>query len=216
VFGIASYTYLSFRAVAPLIGAALFIIHIKEILKSKQTLLYLLLPGILVGGFLIRDLMSPTAAIRFSGTNFLSHSSELLEINEKEMAYDGTLGINIPRRILHDSLIYSGFQIISRAYLSHFSADFLLYGIGHKQESSIFKRTYVSLDATMYGIGAVCIVCDTTENDNRRRPFVDTDPAASCIHHMGCTPCDPHARPICRIGISCGTWTLCNSRLHKE
>ncbi len=139
VFGIASYTYLSFRAVAPLIGASLFLIHIKEILKSRQTLLYILLPGILVGGFLVRDLMSSTAAIRFSGTNFLSHSSELLEINEKEMAYDGTLGINIPRRIIHDSPIFSGFQIIARAYLSHFSADFLLYGTGHKQESSIFS-----------------------------------------------------------------------------
>ncbi len=139
VFGIASYTYLSFRAVAPLIGALLFIIHIKEILKNRTMLLSLLIPGILVGGFLIRDLMSPTAAIRFSGTNFLSHSSELLEINEREMAYDGTLGINIPRRIIHDSPIFSGFQIIARAYLSHFSADFLLYGIGHKQESSIFS-----------------------------------------------------------------------------
>lgn len=139
VFGIASYTYLSFRAVAPLIGFSLCIFYIKDIISSKKNLMYILIPGILVGGFLIRDLMSPTAAIRFSGTNFLSHSSELLDINEKEMAYDGTLGINIPRRIIHDSPIFSGFQIISRAYLSHFSADFLLFGIGHKQESSIFS-----------------------------------------------------------------------------
>ena len=51
VFGIASYTYLSFRAVAPLIGALLFIIHIKEILKNRTMLLSLLISGSLVGGF---------------------------------------------------------------------------------------------------------------------------------------------------------------------
>lgn len=138
LFGFAAYTYLSFRAVAPLIGLTLFIIYAKQ-LWSEKKLWYVLLPGMLVAVFLVRDLTSPTAQIRFTGTNFLSHKSELLEINEKEMAYDGTLGIDKPRRIIHDWPVHSASRIISRAYLSHFSPDFLLFGIGHKQESSIYS-----------------------------------------------------------------------------
>lgn len=138
-FGLASYTYLSFRIVAPLVGLGMFIVNIKQFISNRKLLISVLIPAIIVGVLLLRDVTGRNALARFSGTNFFSHSSELLEINEKEMKLDGLLGINIPRRLIHDSLVLASASIITRAYLSHFSADYLIFGIGHKQESSIYS-----------------------------------------------------------------------------
>ena len=138
-FGLSAYTYLSFRIISPIVGLGLVILYSEIFKRNKRLLMFVLMPAIFLGALLLRDSLSPDVRIRFSGTNFLSHSSELIEINEAEMKQDGKLGINIPRRIIHDSPYISNLRIISRAYLSHFSFEFLLFGDGHKQESSIFS-----------------------------------------------------------------------------
>ncbi len=136
-FGLALYSYLGQRGVVPVLTVILVLMFAKKLLsKARKSRilklsigLFLLITGIFWTSLLF-DMTGPEGTIRYKATNIFEHNEER-QRNFDEIMYDGTLGINIPRRILHHSGIV-GLELITRGYLVHFSPDFFFFDLGQQ------------------------------------------------------------------------------------
>lgn len=136
-FGLSQYSYLSQRVVVPLLVITLLILFREQINslwknRTKKTILVVSLSAFLAVGFgymLYLDAKAPEGSLRYKATNIFDHSEYVYNHTNEEIAYDGTLGINLPRRIFHNNFTTS-LGLVTRAYLSHFSPDFFFFEEG--------------------------------------------------------------------------------------
>jgi len=133
-FSMTLYTYLSFRVITPLVIIVLVLCYLKEVkhifFTKKLTLAISILIFLLFAAYVARD-MAKTGHVRFTGTSIFNIPDAYTH-NDKQMMYDATLGINLTRRLLHDSKLVTHFEQVSRGYLTHFSPDFLFFDLGQK------------------------------------------------------------------------------------
>jgi len=127
-FGLAAYSYLTFRVLVACMFPVFLFLYGRDIYnKTRLTIRYLTI--VLSLFFIIAlsvELFGGGAHIRYSGSNVFDNNYEY-EIALKQMKYDAIKGINIPRRIYHDSEIFTSAMIVFRGYLSHFSPEFLFF-----------------------------------------------------------------------------------------
>lgn len=130
LFFISQYTYLTFRFITPLFLIVLVIIYGKKFLK-KNIAIYatcgLLIIFSMVLGY---DSFVNRNSSRINGIAAVTPYNDEYQQDISDLRYDGTLNINIPRRIFHDSHFFSSLDIISHNYLFHFSPQFLFYNLG--------------------------------------------------------------------------------------
>ncbi len=134
-FGLAQYTYLSFRVIVPPTVVLLIFLYRKELWKGFIGNKLPFVVAIVIFSTFFLSVMNDTflkgAHVRFIGTNVLNDRATYVH-NEKQMFYDAGLGINLLRRFFHDSLLFNSFELVSRGYLTHFSPDFLFFDLGQK------------------------------------------------------------------------------------
>jgi 4-amino-4-deoxy-L-arabinose transferase-like glycosyltransferase len=127
-FGLAAYSYLSYRVLAAAVFPVAVVLLGKAILI--RTARKHLVPAVILGGIiavaLAAELLWGGVHIRYTGANAFSDNQQYV-INEREMTYDAIKGINIPRRLYHDTEWFATLTIVARGYLSHFSPDFLFF-----------------------------------------------------------------------------------------
>ena len=133
-FGLTLYTYLSFRVIVPIVIVLLVVCYLKEVRRAFSTQKFSFAISILIfllfAVYVTRDMVK-TGHVRFTGTSIFNIPDAYTH-NEKQMMYDATLGINLTRRLLHDSKLVTHFEQVSRGYLTHFSPDFLFFDFGQK------------------------------------------------------------------------------------
>lgn len=141
MFLLATYSYLSFRVLAPLIGVTLLIIYRKECFTLPKKILIGLSVGVLlVFVILLTDMRMHQGHIRFSGTSVFGtqQAIDIFQHKEREMFYDATLKINLTRRLFHDNTFFTSADILVRGYLTHFSPTFLFFDYEEKQHHTPF------------------------------------------------------------------------------
>jgi len=131
--GIASYTYLSFRVIAPVWGLGWVWIYRQSLSRASRLCLTALMIGVLVMGL-------GRSHVRIKGTNVFEtdEAYAVFKQTEKEMFYDARLGINFTRRLLHDSKWLPTLVIIAKGYLVHWSPTFLFFDYEEKQHQTPF------------------------------------------------------------------------------
>jgi 4-amino-4-deoxy-L-arabinose transferase-like glycosyltransferase len=139
--GLSAYSYLSFKIVAPLIGLTLVAIFWKELNQiTKKHLIGFFLITALVGLVFISDLLINKVHLRFKGTNVFQTKEvyDIFQHKQQEMFVDAKQKINIPRRLFHDNAIFTTADIVTRAYIMHFSPTFLFFDYDQKQHHTPF------------------------------------------------------------------------------
>jgi 4-amino-4-deoxy-L-arabinose transferase-like glycosyltransferase len=127
LFALAQYTYLSFRFFIPLYLVVSCVLHYKYLCKKNAYVYitcFLVIIFYLLLGF---DSYTNKNSSRTSGIAAVTTISDQYQLDSTELIYDGKLGINIPRRVFHDSHIFSTMDILMSNYLSHFSPLFLFF-----------------------------------------------------------------------------------------
>jgi len=140
-FGLSTYSYLSFRIVAPLVGLLIIILYRKEVFfLGKKYRIGLAILAALFGMLLIRDTFFNSVHIRLKATSVFNtkEAQDIFEHKQAEMFYDAKLGINLTRRAFHDTTFFTSADIILRAYLTHFSPTFLFFDYDQKQHHTPF------------------------------------------------------------------------------
>lgn len=132
-FAIAQYTYLSFRFMIPLLVLIIVTLNFKHLFK-KSIFVYVTSFLILVFSIVIAyDIYSNRDSSRTTGIAAVTGITTQYQQDVTSLIHDGTLGINLPRRILHDSHIFSTIDILGSNYLSHFSPVFIFFDLGQKR-----------------------------------------------------------------------------------
>lgn len=132
-FALSQYTYLSFRYLVFLLVPVLFVVYRKVLFKQRKMIyvfgILFLLFTVLIGydSYINRD------TSRTSGLAAVTPYTDQYLQDISRLQYDGTLGINIPRRIFHDSHIFSTVDILTHNYLRAFAPDFLFYDNGQER-----------------------------------------------------------------------------------
>lgn len=142
-FAIAAYTYLGFRFIVPMVILLLAIYYYKHIFKKS---IFVYITGIFViifGLLVIYDSYINRNTSRTTGIAAVTPLTRQYQQDVSELIYDGHLRINIPRRILHDSHIFSTIDILASNYLSHFSPTFLFFDFGQ-------TRHYTPMTGLLY------------------------------------------------------------------
>jgi len=133
-FAISAYTYMSYRFIAPMLIGILIILNFKQFFK-KSIFVYLTLLLIIIFGVVLGyDSYINRNTSRTAGILAVSSITNEYRQDIREMAYDGALGINIPRRIFHDSHIFSTIDIIGNNYFLHLSPSFIFFNKGHLRD----------------------------------------------------------------------------------
>ncbi len=135
-FGFSQYTYLSQRIVVPFLLAVLVLLYEKTLYKTLMSkkivaIVILLLSSIIMVLFFVSltiDSTKTQGQIRFKATSVFNEF-EPYHQTEEEMKYDGKLGINLTRRILHDYPYLTSLGLVTRGYLTHFAPDFLFFDL---------------------------------------------------------------------------------------
>lgn len=128
LFSISSYTYLSYKVIAPLLLFILFALFFKLInFKNKFVILSLVILALSLG-LLFKDSVNSEGQTRFKGSSVL-YESNTFQREFDEMQYEAKLNINLPRKLFHEIPMLTNAGLISRGYLSHFSPDFLFFNI---------------------------------------------------------------------------------------
>lgn len=123
-FGLAAYTYLSYRVVAPLVGLAW---------RDKRMWVSAAMVGLLVLGL-------SGGHIRIKGTGVWETEAvyQVFKHQEAEMVDDAGLGINWPRKLFHEQKWLTAGLVAAQGYLSHFSPSFLFFDYEEKQHQTPF------------------------------------------------------------------------------
>jgi len=132
-FALSQYTYLTFRFLVPLLGAFLVLLYRKELFRKNFYIALSCILVILFGIWLGFDIYSNRNTSRTSGIAAVTPLSSQYQQDIKELVYDGSLNINIPRKLFHDSHIFSTIDILTSGYLSHFSPEFLFFNAGQSR-----------------------------------------------------------------------------------
>ena len=126
LFTISSYTYLSYKIVAPLVIVALFIIFFKKInFKNKFVILSIIILLVSIG-LTINNSLNSQGQTRYKGTTILN-DFDTFDKELNEMFYEAQLGINLPRRLFHEIPAITNAGLITKGYLKQFSTDFLFF-----------------------------------------------------------------------------------------
>lgn len=139
--GLSAYSYLSFRIVAPLVGLTLVLLYRNDLWSmGKKYLVGFFITAALVGLILIGDLLVNTVHLRFKGTNVFETKEvyDIFQHKQQEMFTDAKLKINLTRRLFHDNTWFTSADIVTRAYLMHFSPTFLFFDYDQKQHHTPF------------------------------------------------------------------------------
>ena len=140
-FGLATYSYLSFRVLAPMLGLVLTLLYWKDLRKvNKNDLVRFIVAAGFFGTILIGDTLFYNVHIRVKGTSVFStqQALDIYKQKEKEMFYDAKLGINLPRRLFHDNTVFTSADIVLKGYFTHFSPAFLFFDYDEKQHHTPF------------------------------------------------------------------------------
>lgn len=130
-FGLSFDSYQSAKIVSSLILLSLVILHFKELISSKRTLIIAVILGIVVITPILLTLFDKSALIRFSGTNLLSNSQEYFEQTNTRLDFENKNG-DLAGKIFDNRKVASGL-LISHAYLSHLSPVWLFINQGGEQ-----------------------------------------------------------------------------------
>jgi 4-amino-4-deoxy-L-arabinose transferase-like glycosyltransferase len=137
-FALSSYSYQSYRLLAPLTGIILVEIYGKTLWKFPKKIIAVSgVVIILIISSMALDLFNPEVQARFQGTNVINWTKNafgdtVFSRNEKEMAYDAKLNINLSRRLFHDSGIFPSAHLVLSGYFAHFSPEFLFFDTTQK------------------------------------------------------------------------------------
>lgn len=126
-FALAQYTYLPFRYAIPLLGIVLIFLYRKTLFKKNIFVIIACILALGVSGLLLFDSYSNRNTSRVSGIAAIDSYTKLYQQDLKQQNYDGSLGINLSRRVFHDSHLFSSFEIATSNYLGHFSPGFLFF-----------------------------------------------------------------------------------------
>ena len=140
-FGLAAYSYLSFRIVAACIGLILVFLYWKDIrLIQKKILVITGISVACIAGFLLWDMLFHNVHVRVQGTSVFGtqQAFDIFKHKEQEMFYDATLKINLTRRLFHDNPVFTTADVMVRGYLTHFSPIFLFFDYDEKQHHTPF------------------------------------------------------------------------------
>ncbi|MBI4034905.1 MAG: glycosyltransferase family 39 protein [Candidatus Chisholmbacteria bacterium] len=139
--GLAAYSHLSFRLLAPLLGLSLVWIYRQKLIKlKKRWRLILGGVGVVVGLVLAVDLWVHKGHVRMRGTSVFETDAAyaVFKQSEREMVDDASLGINLVRRLFHDSKWLPTLVVVSRGYLVHWAPTFLFMDFEEKQHQTPF------------------------------------------------------------------------------
>lgn len=125
-WGLAGYTYLAFRLMAPLLGLGLAV-------RDRRWWLVVVMIGLLVIGL-------ERGHLRIKGTSAWETEAvyQVFKHQEAEMMDDARNGINWPRKLWHEQRWLTGAMIATQGYLSHFSPSFLFFDYEEPQHQTPF------------------------------------------------------------------------------
>src|SRR3989344_4231642 len=126
-FGLAGYTYLSYRVIAPLLGLGL-----------AWRARHLWVVGAMIGLWVV--MLVGRGHVRMKGTSVFETEDAyaVFKQTEREMFDDAKLRINLTRKLFHDGKWLPTLLIIARGYLVHFSPTFLFFDYEEKQHQTPF------------------------------------------------------------------------------
>ncbi len=130
-FILSIYSYLSSHVFTPLLFLYLLYVSRNTVWTKRKLFIKPLILFLAAFFLLAYEVFFQGTNIRFKGTNIFSQTDQY-KTDEKEMFYDASLSIDIPRRLFHDNHILTSVQLVARGYLSHFSPDFLFFDTGYK------------------------------------------------------------------------------------
>lgn len=129
LFILSLYTYHSSRVIVPMIILYLGFIYWRKLIREKFYLFLVILLIAVFGFFIAKDMLGISGSARMVGTSGLNDDRTKVTI-EREIKYDGALGINWPRKFFHENQIVNVAGIITKGYLVHFSPEFLFLDSG--------------------------------------------------------------------------------------
>lgn len=132
-FAIAQYTYLGFRFMIPLLVFIIVTLNFKHLLKKSIFVNITFLLILVFSTMIAYDIYSNRNNSRTTGIAAVTGITTQYQQDITSLIHDGILGINLPRRILHDSHIFSTIDILGSNYLSHFSPVFIFFDLGQKR-----------------------------------------------------------------------------------
>lgn len=132
-FAIAQYTYLSFRFMIPLLVLIIVTLNFKHLFKKSIFVNITFLLILVFSTVIAYDIYLNRNNSRTTGIAAVTGITTQYRQDITSLIHDGTLGINLPRRILHDSHIFSTIDILGSNYLSHFSPVFIFFDLGQKR-----------------------------------------------------------------------------------
>lgn len=142
-FAISQYTYLGFRFITPILGVLLIILYRKQIFR-KNIFVFITCGLIIIFNLLLAyDSYINRNTSRLNGIAAITTYTPEYQQDTMELIEDGRHGINLPRRLFHDSHIFSSINIIARNYLSHFSPDFLFFNTGTRHYTPMLGLLYL-------------------------------------------------------------------------
>ena len=158
--GFASYSYLSSRVVASIMGFVLVMLFFKKLLHINKKII--VIAGICITGIvslLLWDISSNKVHMRVAGTSVFGtqQAIDIFKHKEQEMFYDAALKINLPRRLFHDNTYFTSADIIIRGYLTHFSPTFLFFDYDEKQHHTPFAGLFYLWMLPFMLIGWYCL-----------------------------------------------------------
>lgn len=126
---ISSYTYLSFRFIVPILLIILIFYFRKYVIRKSLSFYLTLILIVLFSSILIVDIYAHRSANRSTGLAAVNNLTFQHHEDISELVQDGKLGINIPRRVFHDSHLMSSIHIYANGYLSIFSPTYLFFNL---------------------------------------------------------------------------------------
>jgi len=116
------YTYHAARVVVPLLGASLFVIYRKALIKSTRYVVVAGLVGFIILLPLAGDLLGPAGISRAAGVGLFADPGPVNRINEQRGAYKNFQGI-VPK-LFHNKVSNYTFAFLEN-WAEHFHGEFL-------------------------------------------------------------------------------------------
>lgn len=121
-FVLSMYVYQSTRLIAPVLGAGLVLIFIRQLWPPRKELWLSAAVGLLLLLPLVRVIVSPTAFSRFSGVGLTADSGPFWRVNELRGEHGNPNGL--AAKVLHNK-VAAYVWLLGKNYLDHFSGNFL-------------------------------------------------------------------------------------------